>query len=145
MKDLSTHIYFWIACCNDLWRNWFKDRINGAYDCAEIEDSLFRILVVRPLNQSMSESTVQDLIGRLRVQYIDDFQVNRQVCSVQKSGNIFCETEKVSLKKEGRYSIRSIDPMGTMMDSAPYVEVVIGERFVLEDPANLRFFYHSDY
>lgn len=107
--------------------------------CAEVEDVLFRILVIRSLNQAESTPTVQNLLARLRVQYVSDFQENRQVCTTQKAGNIFCKTEVVTLKKGTDYRIKNIDTMGTMMNSEPYVEVIVGERFVLESPKNLRF------
>jgi len=139
MKDISQLIYFWIACCNDLWRKWFVNRINGSYDFAEIEDAFFRILVIRSLDQTVPTPTTQNLLGRLRVQYINDFQENRQVCITQKSGNILCNTEVITLKKGTDYRIKSIDAMGTMMDSEAYVEVIVGEKFVLESPKNLRF------
>jgi hypothetical protein len=139
MKDISQLIHFWIVCCNDLWRKRFENRNNGGHDCAEIEESLFHILVARPLGQAASTSTMKVLLDRLRVQYVSDFQEDRQVCVTQKAGNIFCKTETITLKKGTDYRIKSIDTMGTMMDSEPYVEVIIGEKFVLDYPRNLRF------
>ena len=139
MKDISRFIHLWIACCNDLWRNWFANRNNGAYDCAEIEELLFHILVTRSLGEAVSNSKTQQFFDRLRVQYLSDFQGERQVCVAQKAGNIFCKTEAITLKKGTAYRIKSIDTMGTMMNSEPYVEVIVGEKFVLESPKNLRF------
>ena len=45
----------------------------------------------------------------------------------------------VTLEKKTEYVVKSIDTMGTMMDSDPYVEVIVGEKFILESPKNLRF------
>ena len=139
MKDISQPIYFWIACSNDLWRKWFANRFNGAYDFSEIEEFLFQILVMRSSEQTSFKPKAEDLIDRLRVQYIIDFQENRQVCTIQKTGSIFCKTEEITLKKEIDYKVKSIDSMGTMMDSEPYVEVIVGGKIVLESPKNLRF------
>jgi hypothetical protein len=139
MKDISQPIYFWISCSNDLWRKWFSNRFNGAYEFSEIEEFLFQILVMRSLEQTESKPKVEDLINRLRVQYINDFQGNRQVCITQKTGNIFCKNEEITLNKEIDYKVKSIDSMGTMMDSEPYVEVIVGGKIVLETPENLRF------
>jgi len=140
MKDISQLIYFWIACCNDLWRKWFAIRSNGSYDFPEIERILFQILVMRSLDKIISTSKAEDLIDKLRVQYVSEIQEDRQVCVTQKSGNVFCKSEYINLKKGIDYRVKSIDTIGTMMDSQPYVEVIVGEKFVLESPKNLRFF-----
>ena len=137
MKDISKLICLWISCCNDLWRTWFLNRINGAYDFSEIENVLFRVLVMRSLGQDAFTVTLQDFLGRMRVQYKSDFHENRQVCVTQRSGNVFCKTEIISLKKGTNYRIRNIDTVGTMMNSAPYVDVIVGKKFVLESPDNL--------
>ena len=140
MKDISQPIYFWISCSNDFWRKWFSNRSNGAYDFSEIEEFLFQILVMRSLEQTASKPKAEDVIDRLRVKYINDFQGTRQVCTTQKTGNIFCKNEEITLNKEINYKVKSIDSMGTMMDSEPYVEVIVGGKIVLESPKNLRFF-----
>jgi hypothetical protein len=139
MKDISHLIYFWIGCCGDLWRTKFLMRVDGAYDFPEIEDALFRILVMRVSHQNLSTLATPEFFRRLRVRYKSDFDENRQVCAMQKAGNILCKTEVVMLRKENDYTIKGIDTMGTMMDSKPYVEVVIGENFILEPPENLSF------
>ena len=74
MKDISQPIYFWIACSNDLWRKWFANRFNGAYHFSEIEEFLFQMLVMRSSEQTAFKPKAEDLIDRLRVQYIIDFQ-----------------------------------------------------------------------
>ena len=139
MKDVSELFYNWIACSNELWRKWLISRVKHTYECVEIEDALFRVLVTRSLDQSASTLTLQNLLGQLRVQYINDVQEDRQVCVTQKAGNIFCKTEKVTIQKGTDYIVKSIDTMGTMMNSEPYAEVIVGNKFILESPKNLRF------
>jgi hypothetical protein len=45
----------------------------------------------------------------------------------------------VTLQKGSDFMIKCIDTMGTMMDSNPYVEVIVKEKWILESPKNIRF------
>ena len=139
MNDVSDLIYFWITCSNDLWRKYFLNRPNGADEFPEIEDALFRVIVVRSVFQVAPTLMLGNLPGLICVHYRSDLMGERQVCHRQKAGNIFCWTEMVTLEKKTEYVVKSIDTMGTMMDSDPYVEVIVGEKFILESPKNLRF------
>jgi hypothetical protein len=139
MKDVTELFQLWIACSNSLWRQWFSCRANGADDYAEIEQVLFCVLVLRPLNQAVTNLPLQAILSQIRVQYVNDVQEQRQVCSMQKAGNIFCKTEPVALTQGIDYMIRDVDTMGTMMNSEPYVEVIVKKGFVLESPNNVRF------
>lgn len=139
MKDITNIIQFWSACCDDLWRKRFQTRPHGAYEFAEIEESLLKILVINPLGQATKFFSSATLLSYLRVQYRVEVADFRQFCVPQPSGNILGRAEKVSIPISSQHGIRGLDTMGTMLGTGPYAEVNWQNGFILEPIENLGF------
>lgn len=63
----------------------------------------------------------------------------RQVCVVQRAGNVFCRPQSISVPAESKLHVESIDTMGTMGNGMPYVEVKFRDGYFLESPDLLDF------
>jgi hypothetical protein len=134
-NDVTNLVLAWAECSKAVWVNLFKEQHNAIDHYQEIENSLFRSLVTDKMAVAFVEPS------NLEVMYQSKVDGPRQVCSRQKSGNIFCESKNVSLDADVFYKLRAIDPLGTMMDGEPYAEVVYqGESYILEPITALRFF-----
>ncbi len=141
MQDITILIQTWILCCNDVWGRWFLSYGKKIDDFEEVESALFCTFVLNPLKLSPTIDLDEVFYSKLRVRYLDDAHESRQVCIQQRGGNVFCKPEVVALEGGREYRVRNVDVVGVMMDGHPYVEVVIGQRFILESPENLRFFF----
>lgn len=139
MNNISELVHNWIGCSNTLWKSGFLRRPNGAYDYVQVNALLFRALVSNRMERALNATSLESLLPRLCVKYFRNIEEKRQVCTIQKAGNIYCQTENVFMKKEVRYKIKDIDAIGTMMDSMRYVEVIVENKFVLKSPENIYF------
>jgi len=140
MPDLTKSIQQWIACSNDIWRNWFSDRPDGQHEFSMLETVLLDVLVINQLggNQSL---TKDEFIAKLNVSYALPINEVRQLCNKQKAGNIFCRPQLVSIPQGSVYAVKSIDTTGQMMDGRPYIELAYESGFILEfvDALEFRF------
>jgi len=140
MNDISELINNWIVCTNDVWKRWFAGRGYEAGDFSEVSGALFEAIVCSKMEQgaAMVPSTFMQSVA---VKYRRAVNETRQICVVQRAGNVFCEPRLVQVHEGDVFAVRDIDPCGMMLDGEPYVEVDRGKSFLLEDPKNLSFWF----
>jgi hypothetical protein len=145
MKNIDEEILFWVKCSNDLWTRWFAHRKDGFHEFINVEQALLDALVIENLLEKGCVLNKDKFFASLRVKYHQKVNSLRTVYIQQKAGNIFGQTQTVSMDPERYYSIHSIDSTGNMSDGSPYVEVKIGDATVLEQIENVSFFVDSSF
>jgi hypothetical protein len=143
MLDISELVQAWILCSNDVWRKWFLNREHGAHEFEAIEDKLLEVLVLGRVIGREPMITSEEFIARVRVRFVRDVNESRLVCRRQRAGDIFGQSEPVTISKGCMFSVQSIDTAGTMLNSEPYVEVPWQSGFILEPPKNLEFLFEE--
>lgn len=135
--DVTELVLVWVKCCNELWLNWFKKHNSELDRFSEVEEQLFRYLVVDMIGCGPSQATNVEILS---VRFADHVTALRQVCRTQKAGNIFCRPENVSFIPDTPYGVAAIDPTGAMMGGEPYVEISYDGGRVLEPVGGVRYF-----
>ena len=136
-KDITDLVLSWVTCCRATWSNWFQDRHQAVCRFSEVENALFKALVADELHIPTISPTNLELID---VVYQQQIKEPRQFCQKQKAGNIFCRSVDISFVANATFKLRSIDPLGTMMDGEPYAEVFYQDGFILEPTGKLLYF-----
>ena len=136
MAVVTDAVQQWISCCNDLWLRWFSTRENGADEFLVIEDVLLRIFVLEKKWPQDTNLSTDQFFEKLLVMYPKSVNESRQTCTKQRAGNVFCRTQPVAITENSIFKVKSIDTMGTMQNGQPYVEVVFGKGYILEQPEN---------
>lgn len=145
MIDVTESLRNWMSCSNRLWREYFIHKDNASDRFVPIESALFEALVIRDLEEiRFSTFSSASVFDHLRVEYLIDVDGTRQLCVIQKAGNVFCKQEAVSISRGSIYKIKSVDTMGTMLDGNPYAEIIFPGGYILETPRILRFFLDID-
>lgn len=127
--NITDSVLEWVKCSRAVWDQWLKDRIHAADRFTPIENVLFNTLVIDEAGLPRSDANPFESI---HVRYKSAPTGLRQVCRRQKAGNIFCRPESVEIDSHAYHAIRSIDPLGTMMDGLPYTEVLYHDAYILE-------------
>ncbi len=135
-KDITELVLAWVGCCRETWGNWFKDRCYDADRFSDVENALFKALIADEVGVSLDPAS----LGLVDVVYQRHVDGPRQFCLKQRAGNIFCQSVDVSLEAHATYKLRSIDPLGTMMDGEAYAEVFYREGYILEPIGGLLYF-----
>jgi hypothetical protein len=139
MQDITNEVITWISCCQDIWNNWFSVLEDGEDEFLAVEDALFSSLVLAKIKGRFRLST-DECYKNMRVSYKVDVSDYRTVCSTAKARNIYCKSENMELHREQGFEVRSIDPMGVMLDGIPYAELQLEtNNFFLEPVTNLNF------
>ncbi|WP_295628492.1 hypothetical protein [uncultured Nitrosomonas sp.] len=137
MIDITPHILVWLACCKEVWGNWYKKLDNGEDEFGEVEQALFSSLVLSSINM-VNRPDLDKCYKLLFAVYKADVEDYRSVCTKQKSGNIYCESKVIKFDKDTVLPIKAIDSIGTMQEGKPYVELKINEHeYILESIDNL--------
>lgn len=140
MIHVTALIRDWIRCSNDLWSRWFASTAKGASEFPDIERALLNAMVLERGGLSSKGVSPENIFQRMRVVYaVPIDEQTRQLCVVQRSGNVFCRPEIVSARAGSQFEVKSIDTMGTMQNSRPYVEVKFGGGYILESPDSVDF------
>lgn len=137
MRDITKYIAIWVMCCKEIWAKWFSTDKNGEDEFYEVEEALFSALVLSKIGLT-ERPKLKEYYTLLKGIYKHDVRGNRSVCKRQKAGNIFCQSKKVAYGKNASLPIRSIDPLGTMLDGEPYAELMINDQeYILEPLVNI--------
>lgn len=140
MIDVTALIRAWICCSNDLWLRWFASEERGASEFSCIEMALLNAMVLDRGGLSSKGLSPENFFERLRAIYTVSINEQiRQLCVVQRSGNVFCRPQSVSAQAGTIFHVKSIDTMGTMENGRPYVEIDFGNGYVLESPDLVEF------
>jgi hypothetical protein len=140
MTDVTALVRHWISCSNDLWSRWFASTDTGASEFPGIELALLNAMVLERGDLSCKGLSTENFFEKLRVIYPTSMNDQiKQLCVVQRSGNVFCRPHSVSVSAGNILRVKSIDTMGTMQNGQPYVEVKFGDGYLLEVPDSLEF------
>jgi hypothetical protein len=140
MTDVTALVRHWINCSNDLWLRWFSSTERGASEFLNIELALLNVMVLERGGFLETGWSIENFFEKLWAIYpmsIDD-QV-RQLCVVQRAGNVFCRPYSLSVSTGEKFRVKSIDTMGTMENGRPYIEVKFGDGYILESPDSIEF------
>jgi hypothetical protein len=140
MTSVTALVLQWIHCSNDLWSRWFAATERGASEFPEVELALLQVMVLDRGNLSSKDLSPENFFEKLWVIYPTriDGQV-RQLCVVQRSGNVLCRPHSVSIAAGDEFKVKSIDTMGTMENGRPYIELAFGDGYILEAPDSVEF------
>ena len=140
MIDVTVLVRQWIRCSNDLWSRWFASTESGASEFPDIEVALLNAMVLERGGLSSNGLSLENIFERLRVIYPTSIEEQiKQLCVVQRSGNVFCTPNSVSIQAGAILHVKSIDTMGTMEKGRAYVEVKFGDGYILESPDSVEF------
>jgi hypothetical protein len=140
MIDVTALIRDWICCSNDLWLQWFASAERGASEFPSIEMALLNAMVLERGGLSRNGLSPENIFERMRAIYpVSVVEQTRQLCVVQRSGNVFCRPHSVSAQAGAKFRVKSIDTMGTMENGRPYVEIEFGDGYILESPDSVEF------
>jgi len=137
MRDITKYIAIWVMCCKEVWSKWFSTNENGEDEFYEVEEALFSALVLSNIGL-VERPKLRACYALLKGTFKYDVVGDRSVCKRQKAGNIFCQSKKIAYDKNISLPIRSIDPLGTMLDGEPYAELMISDQeYILEPLVNI--------
>ncbi len=140
MIDVTALVREWICCSNDLWSRWFASAGRGASEFPGIEMALLNAMVLERGGLSSKGLSAENFFESMRAIYpVSIDEKTRQLCVVQRSGNVFCRPHSMSVQAGARFHVKSIDTMGTMENGRPYVEIEFGDGYILESPDSVEF------
>lgn len=140
MTDVTGLVLQWIRCSNELWSRWFSSTERGASEFPSVELALLKAMVLERGGLSCEGLSPENFFEKLWAIYPTCMGDEvRQLCVVQRSGNVFCRPRGVSIAAGEKFRVKSIDTMGTMDDGRPYVEVAFGDGYILESPDSVDF------
>lgn len=138
--DVTRSVRQWICCSHDLWARWFAAREDGVSEFSGVELALLSAMVLESRSLSPEGLSSSRFFERLFVSYAEPIEdQTRQVCVVQRAGNVFCRSQRISVPAKSKLHVESIDTMGTMGNGMPLVEVKFGAGYFLESPDRLDF------
>ncbi|MBU1306644.1 MAG: hypothetical protein KKF33_14140 [Alphaproteobacteria bacterium] len=134
MLVLTKKINLWATYSNRLWVECFSKNSDDPSEFSCVEKTLFEVMVLDELK--IGEKEFWD---EVTAYYILPDNSQKQFCKTQRAGNIYCHARSISISREAKLKIKSIDTAGTMMSGEPYVELYYDDGFILEQIDSLEF------